>query len=190
MPITDLYEITSGTFYKAITLIPVWLQDGIVPAAPVVLMIFIFMTGVRGWKIFAVSHQWASRGLLFCLSLCLPLSLFYVTNSVFITTPVKISIESPNLTISAIKLGLYGLYYHRELEVHLTPNKVDLEKCVAALSIEEAKAYENNCGDNRACYEHIPAMSKENMIAKIKESQTTHIVNVSDACKNANVAGL
>jgi hypothetical protein len=86
-----------------------------------------------------------------------------------------------------IKLALYRFYMQHQFDSRATAEQQKLYLCVRAVSYAEAEKYQLKCADNRACFENIPAMTKESITAKIDESKKLKIENVSDSCKDVDV---
>ncbi|MGB9152774.1 MAG: hypothetical protein WCD70_06775 [Alphaproteobacteria bacterium] len=149
----------------------------------VVLVVFIFfLVHQKWWNAFAIRHKWASRFGLFILTACLVVFFRMIVDWTFAFVPVQFAFESPNLTATAIKLGLYGLYVGNE-EKHVLPGKEALLVCVDTVSQHEFENAKQSCRGDLGCIEAVHPMSREAIITEIMESQTKQIEKVSDACK-------
>lgn len=144
----------------------------------------------ENWIRFSEQHILRSRVILFFLSLFLSFYLWEVSPALLKFMPGKAAMESPELAATAIKLGMYGLYVEHEVSSRLSPEQLDLKKCVEALSRARVKNYTDSCGNDLACFDHVPVVTKDELVAQIKKAQASGSGYIYDKCKNVDKTGL
>jgi len=152
--------------------------------------VIILLSFWEKWALFAGKRKWGSRVIL-CLSfLFLSFSLTSIFGMWAPLVPAKLSFDNPNLTASAIKMGIAGIILPRELTSHLPPENEKLVNCIVVLSGADMRSRQAKCGDDRACFEKMLVLSRAEIIEKIRQSQTTNIEYVSEKCKDVDVSKL
>jgi hypothetical protein len=163
--------------------------NGLLISLILALAFILILTWRKGWRDFSIDHKWSSRVILLVLSLFIAVpALFLPAKAVSNVLFGKIAMESPNLTATAIKLGLYGLYRNYEISAQLAPERRDLVGCVAAISSIEAQDFQKKCGDDQACFTNIPIMIMSTLISRIQKAMTNSSSEANSACKTVDVS--
>lgn len=156
----------------------------------VFVFVFILVVAGRKWWIrFALNYKWPSRVSFTILVFSISYILWMGMALFSWLLPAWISVESPNLTATAIKIGIYGLYIGHEVD-QLIPNQKGIMTCISVMSKREIQNQNQTCGNDLACIERMRTLSREDILARIKESQATNIDQVSTACKDIDVTKL
>lgn len=153
------------------------------------LTFILILSRQKKWNDFLARNKWSSRFILFILSLFIVVpALFIPANGMAYLLPGRLAMESPNLTATAIKLGLYSLYRDYEISNRVPPEERGLVKCVVAVSNMEARNFQAKCNDNQTCFANIPVMNRETIIAKIMEVSRSPSSEAYSACKNIDAS--
>jgi hypothetical protein len=159
------------------------------PTFGLFVVLILALAGWKQWTGFAFRHKWTSRVLLFTLTLVLAICLHLIVGWAFQNIPTRFAFESPNMTSTAFKLGIYGLVIGHE-ENLILPKEKNLLDCVHMLSVIETQNHAKDCDDDQVCIETMPVLKHKDIIDKIKESQNKNIPLVSTACKDVDVSKL
>ena len=97
--------------------------------------------------------------------------------------------------MTAIKMGLYGIYMEHQFDTQASPKERELYKCVSAFSLAEGRIHQEKCGVDRACFDAISSFSKEEIFDRITaiqnfstERRSRTMNKLYDACKAVDIA--
>jgi hypothetical protein len=158
-------------------------QNSYLVLYPVLLVLLVGLIVVLSrqslWTNYADVHKWQSRMVLVVVTL----ATIYVCAGTGICmyghTKGRLSPEFPSLTATAIKIGVEGLLFQRQLATQIPTDQLALYNCVFAISLADGQNYLSDCKNSPACIRPIPPLTRESIMSEIRDIKSGKIASQS-----------
>ena len=148
-----------------------------------------FITRRQRWIEYALHNKWRSRFRLFLIMWLLLFTAAGTSNWLFYLLKGKLAPEFPGMTISAIKIGAFGLELRQQLATRIPLEQKDLFDCIYTISLDHGTYYQSLCKSSPACAKPYPQLSKQDLISEIEDLKSGKypLSTAQEACVRAKI---